>query len=83
MWFLDTDYDEQSLLPEQVFFPMKDAKRDWTRLAKALNGEIDEDKLEAFEGVVSLPFKAGEHNKIGVKIIDDRGIESFVVKNLT
>ena len=82
MWFLDTDYDEQSLLPEQVFFPMKDEKRDWTRLAKALNGEIDEDKLEAFEGVVSIPFKAGEHNKIGVKIIDDRGIESFVVKSL-
>ncbi len=82
MWFLDTDYDEQSLLPEQVFFPMKDAKRDWTRLAKALNGEIEEEKLEAFEGVVSLPFKAGDNKKVAVKIIDDRGIESFVVKSL-
>lgn len=82
MWFLDTDYDERSLFPDQVFFPMKDSKRDWTRLAKALNGEIDEELIEAFTGVESLPFDAGEEKKIAVKIIDNRGIESFVIKNL-
>lgn len=82
MWFLDTDYDERSLLPDQVFFPMKDSKRDWTRLAKALNGEIDEELIEAFTGVESLPFEAGNEKKIAVKIIDNRGIESFVIKNL-
>jgi adenine-specific DNA-methyltransferase len=82
MWFLDTDYDERSLLPDQVFFPMKDNKRDWTKLAKALNGEIDEELIEAFTGVESLPFEAGEEKKIAVKIIDNRGIESFVIKNL-
>ena len=82
MWFLDTDYDERSLLPNQVFFPMKDSKRDWTKLAKALNGEIDEELIEAFTGVESLPFEAGEEKKIAVKIIDNRGIESFVIKNL-
>ncbi len=82
MWFLDTDYDERSLLPDQVFFPMKDSSRDWTKLAKALNGEVDEELLEAFTGVESLPFKAGEEKKIAVKIIDNRGIESFVIKNL-
>ena len=82
MWFLDTDYDERSLLPDQVFFPMKDSKRDWTKLAKALNGEIDEELIEAFTGVESLPFEAGDEKKIAVKIIDNRGIESFVIKNL-
>ncbi len=82
MWFLDTDYDERSLLPDQVFFPMKDSSRDWTKLAKALNGEVDEELLEAFTGVESLPFKAGQEKKIAVKIIDNRGIESFVIKNL-
>jgi len=82
MWFLDTDYDERSLLPNQVFFPMKDSKRDWTKLAKALNGDVDEELLEAFTGVESLPFEAGEEKKIAVKIIDNRGIESFVIKDL-
>ena len=82
MWFLDTDYDERSLLPNQVFFPMKDSKRDWTKLAKALNGEIDEELIEAFTGVESLPFEAGAEKKIAVKIIDNRGIELFVIKNL-
>jgi len=82
MWFLDTDYDERSLLPDQVFFPMNDSKRDWTKLVKALNGEVDEESIESFTGVESLPFKAGDENKIAVKIIDNRGIESFVIKNL-
>ncbi len=82
MWFLDTDYDERSLYPEQVFFPEGDSKRDWTRLAKALNGEVDEELIEHFRDVESLPFSIGEHKKIAVKIIDNRGIESFVIKKL-
>lgn len=82
MWFLDTDYDERSPYPEQVFFPEGDSKRDWTRLAKALNGEVNEGLSEQFRGIESLPFSAGEHEKIAVKIIDNRGIESFVIKRL-
>ncbi len=82
MWFLDTDYDERSLYPDQVFFPDGDPKRDWSRLAKALNGEVNEDLLEKFASVESLPFSAGHHKKIAVKIIDNRGIESFVIKTL-
>lgn len=82
MWMLDTNYDERSIFPEQIFFPLEDSKRDWTKLAKALNGKVDEELLEAFIGTESLPFKPGVHQKIAVKIIDDRGIESFVVKNL-
>ena len=82
MWFLDTDYDERSLYPEQVFFPEGDSKRDWTKLAKALNGEVNEELIEQFRSIESLPFSAGEHRKIAVKIIDNRGIESFVIKRL-
>jgi len=82
IWFLDTDYDERSIMPDQVFFPEGDEKRDWTKLAKALKAEVNEDALERFSGVTSIPFSAGEHEKIAVKIIDNRGIESFVIKEL-
>ncbi len=82
MWMLDTDYDERSIFPEQIFFPMQNEKLSWEKLAKSLNSHVDEEKLEAFKGVESLPFKAGENRKIAIKIIDDRGIESLVVRNL-
>ncbi len=38
-----------------------------------------EDRIEAFRGTVSLPFEPGEHKRIAVKIVDDRGIESMKV----
>jgi len=57
-------------------------EQEWTKPAKALKAEVNEDALERFSGVISIPFTAGEHNKIAVKIIDNRGIESFVIKNL-
>lgn len=82
MWMLDTDYDEQSLLPDQVFFPMQDSGRDWTKLMKTLNGAVNEGIADTFTGVESLPFYPGPNRKIAVKIIDDRGIESFVVKSV-
>lgn len=82
MWFLDTDYDERSLYPDQVFFPGGDSKRDWSRLAKALKGDVNEDFLDRFSGVESISFTAGENKKIAVKIIDNRGIESLVIKKL-
>ena len=82
MWFLDSDYDERSLYPDQVFFPESDSKRDWTKLAKALNGEVNEELMDAFRETESLSFSAGEEKKIAVKIIDNRGIESFVIKKV-
>jgi adenine-specific DNA-methyltransferase len=80
MWMLDHDYDGRSLLPSQVFFPMAGAKEGWATLAKNLKAEIDEDKIEVFNGTVSLPFKPG--NNIAVKIIDARGIESLKIIRL-
>lgn len=82
LWQLDTDYDERTMVPSQVFFPQGDEKRGWAKLAKALNGTVDEELLEFFSSDTSLPFTPGEHKKIAVKIIDNRGIESLVIKEL-
>lgn len=54
----------------------------WAKLAKNLKAEIDEEKIEAFRGPVSLPFKPGKNRRIAVKIVDDRGIESVVEREV-
>ena len=79
MWMLDTDYDGRSLYPRQVFFPMAGEGEGWAKLARNLKAEIDEERIEAYRGTVSLPFEAGEHRRISVKIVDDGGIESLKV----
>lgn len=79
VWMLDSDYDGRSLFPHQVFFPIAGARDGWARLAKNLKAEIDEVLIEAYRGTVSLPFAPGEHRRIAVKIVDDRGIESLKV----
>lgn len=81
-WSLDTDYDERSLFPRQVFFPMAGAKDGWHKLKKDIKAELDESKLSKLHGTVSLPFEPGDHRKIAVKIVDDRGIESLKVISL-
>ena len=83
VWLLDTDYDGRSLYPRQVFFPMAGAKEGWARLAKNLKAEIDEELIEAYRGTVSLPFAPGAHRRIAVKIVDDRGIESLKVTEIS
>ena len=82
MWLLDTDYDGRSLYPRQVFFPMADEDEGWAKLARNLKAEIDPELIEAYRGTVSLPFALGEHKRIAVKVIDDRGIESLKVLQL-
>jgi len=80
MWMLDHDYDGRSLFPSQIFFPMAGAKEGWATLAKNLKAEIDEEKIVAFGGTVSLPFNPGR--AVAVKIIDARGIESLKIIRL-
>jgi len=82
VWMLDTDYDGRSLYPRQVFFPMAGDNEGWAKLARNLKAEIDEELIEAYRGTESLPFEAGEHKRIAVKIVDDRGIESLRVMEL-
>lgn len=82
MWLLDSDYDDRSVVPSQVFFPNASKKRGWDELAKALKAAVDADALAKFSGVQSAPFKAGKHKRVAVKIVDMRGIESLVIKEL-
>jgi adenine-specific DNA-methyltransferase len=79
MWMLDTDYDGRSIFPRQVFFPMAASKDGWSQLARSLRTEIDEELVSAYRGTVSLPFEAGNYNRVAVKIVDDRGIESLKI----
>lgn len=81
LWMIDTNYDERSVCPDQFFFPIED-KNDWTKLKRTLKEEIDIDKIDFYRGSVSEPFDAGNHKKIAVKIVDNRGIESLIVKEL-
>jgi adenine-specific DNA-methyltransferase len=79
LWMLDTDYDGRSLFARQVFFPMAGEKEGWSKLARNLKAEIDEELIEAYRGTVSLPFELGKHSRVAVKIVDDRGIESLKI----
>ena len=79
MWMIDTDYDGRSLYPRQVFFPIAGEKDGWTRLAKTLKAEIDQELIESYRGTVSLPFEPGDYKRVAVKIVDDRGIESLKI----
>ena len=82
IWMLDTDYDGRSLYPRQVFFPMAARTDGWAKIARNLKAEIDEQRIEAYRGTVSLPFEAGERGRVAVKIVDDRGIESLKIVEL-
>lgn len=83
VWMLDPDYDGRSLFPRQVFFPMAESNDGWARLARNLKAEIDQDLIESYRGTVSLPFSPGEHNRAAAKIVDDRGIESLKIVELS
>jgi adenine-specific DNA-methyltransferase len=79
MWMLDTNYDGMSVEPEQVFFPMGGKDDGWGKLAKTLKAEINQDLIEEYAGIKSLPFTVKNNAMVAVKIIDDRGIESMKI----
>ena len=83
VWILDPDYDGRSLFARQVFFPMAGSDDGWGRLASNLKAEINQDLIESYRGTVSLPFASGKHERAAVKIVDDRGIESLKIVELT
>ncbi len=78
-WFLDSDYDGRTFCITQAFFPDKKA---WDKIARALKGVIDADRFEKFSDTESLPFPAGEHQRVAVKVIDPRGNEVMCVHDL-
>lgn len=78
-WFLDGDYDGRTFCVTQAFFPDKSA---WEKLSKALGGVVDPERFEALTGTTSLPFPAGKHKCVAVKVIDPRGNEVMQVHKL-
>ena len=78
-WFIDTDYDKRAFCISQAFFPDSSA---WDKLKRALKASIDEDKFELLTSTRSLPFKLGKEKRIAVKVIDHRGNEVMVVREL-
>ena len=78
-WFIDSDYDGRTFCITQAFFPDKKA---WNKLAKALKSVIEPEQFERFSGTESLPFSAGEHQRVAVKVIDPRGNEVMRVHDL-
>jgi len=78
-WFVDSDYDGRTFCITQAFFPDKGA---WEKLAKALKAVVDESAFEALSGTTSLPFAAGTHKRVAVKVIDPRGNEVMRVMRL-
>jgi len=78
-WFLDTDYNGLVFRVCQAFFPRTAA---WDNLKRALKVEFDESVWAHLAGDTSTPFIAGPHKQIAVKVIDDRGNELMVVKQV-
>ncbi len=78
-WFLDTDYNGLCFHVCQAFFPRTSA---WDNLKRALKTSYEENVWDHLSGTKSGPFEAGEHGQVAVKVIDDRGNELMVVKNL-
>lgn len=79
-WFVDGDYDGRTFCVTQAFFPDRSA---WEKLAKALGGVVDPERFEALSGTTSLPFPAGKHKTVAVKVIDPRGNEVMSVHQLS
>jgi len=78
-WMLDSDYDDLCFRANQVFFPRTGA---WENLQKALKGQFNDSLWEHLAGDTSEPFAAGDKERVCIKVIDPRGNELMVVKDL-
>jgi adenine-specific DNA-methyltransferase len=78
-WFLDCDYNGLCFKVSQAFFPKTGA---WESLKKALKADYEESVWEHLAGTTSAPFSAGEHKKVAVKVVDERGNELMVVRDV-
>jgi adenine-specific DNA-methyltransferase len=79
---LDTDYNEKSLYPDQVFLVDNDKARNWDKLKKLLKDQVNEVELKKLYSDTSKKFTLGKNKKIAVKIVDSRGIESLIVRSI-
>ena len=78
-WMLDTDYNDLCFYASQVFFPKTSA---WSNLKKSLSASYDDSVWDHLAGTTSEPFAPGKYRRVAVKVIDERGNELMVVKEL-
>jgi adenine-specific DNA-methyltransferase len=78
-WLLDSDYNGMVFHVCQAFFPRTAA---WDALQRSLRTEFEPGVWQHLAGNLSAPFPTGTHGRIAVKVIDDRGNELLVVKEL-
>ena len=78
MWMIDTNYDQFTFRPSQIFFPNTDHINDFKKKLKTVlrDADINAEKLEQFRGTESLPFIPGENMSICVKTVDMQGRET-------
>jgi len=79
-WFLDTDYNGRVFHVCQAFFPRTGA---WENLKKALRADYNVEVWDHLAGTLSAPFEGGDTARVAGKVIDDRGNELLVVKDLS
>jgi adenine-specific DNA-methyltransferase len=77
-WLLDQDYNGRVFRVHQAFFP----RGAWDAMRKALKGDFEDSVFEHLASDTSAPFELGEHRKVAVKVIDDRGNELMVVRDV-
>ena len=72
-WILDTNHDNEAVVPDQIFFP-SGASKYLDKLNNALGRLVDPINLRRHRGMVSEPFRPGSHRNIAVRIIDQWGV---------
>ena len=71
------------LPPQRIYLEtMRRIKKIAEKIAKALGSSADAEVFEKFSGTESLPFNAGKHKRIAVKVIDPRGNEVMTIRQL-
>ena len=75
----EADYNDLCFYASQVFFPKTAA---WDNLKRALRATFEDSVWDHLAGTVSEPFAPGPHRRIAVKVIDERGNELMVVREV-
>ncbi|MEM9625354.1 MAG: site-specific DNA-methyltransferase [Pseudomonadota bacterium] len=78
VWFIDTDYNEESFFVRQAYFPGT-ANDPYKALKTTLKAEIDEEAWESLRSSVSRPFMRPASGRIAVKVINHLGDEVMKV----
>ncbi len=77
VWFIDTDYNEESFFVRQAYF--LGAQDPYKSLKTTLKAEIDEAAWETLHSDVSRPFDKPSSGRIAVKVINHLGDEVMKV----